>query len=174
MVKVIPLADVNAHQNALALEPVHVSPFSLTALNGTTRCRSMLGQMHPLVVFQLTVPSAILAWRPQWLRALAHRARPERYTAQVAQYATIVEGSRSYPSGHASIAFAAATVAASILQRRGELRQHRVETLLLFSAAAATSVLRVTSHRHFPTDVVGGAVIGSAFGWFVPQLHGQH
>jgi hypothetical protein len=118
--------------------------------------------------------AAVDGFATQWLKVLVRRPRPERYTAQGAQFAGIVEDSRAFPSGHTSFAFAAAVAAASILQRRGELRQHRVETLLLFSGAVATSILRVTSHRHFPTDVVGGAVLGSAIGWIVPQLHGHY
>jgi membrane-associated phospholipid phosphatase len=106
----------------------------------------------------------------QWLKVAVHRARPERYTAQGATY-TAIEDSRSFPSGHASFAFAAASAAASILYRRGELHRHKLETTLLFAAAATTSVLRVSAHRHFPTDVLAGAVLGSAVGWVVPQLH---
>ncbi len=106
----------------------------------------------------------------QWLKVAVHRARPERYTAQGATF-TAIEDSRSFPSGHASFAFAAASAAASILHRRGELHRHKLETALLFPAAATTSVLRGSAHRHSPTDVVAGAALGSAVGWFVPQLH---
>ena len=106
----------------------------------------------------------------QWLKVAVHRARPERYTAQGATF-TSIEDSRSFPSGHASFAFAAAAAAASILQRRGELKSHKIETVLLFAAAATTSVLRVSAHRHFPTDVIAGAALGSTVGWFIPQLH---
>lgn len=106
----------------------------------------------------------------QWLKVAVHRARPERYTASGATF-TSIEDSRSFPSGHASFAFAAASAAASILHRRGELHKHKIETVLLFAAAATTSVLRVSAHRHFPTDVMAGAVLGTAVGWVVPRLH---
>jgi membrane-associated phospholipid phosphatase len=106
----------------------------------------------------------------QWIKVAVHRARPERYTAQGGTF-TSVEDSRSFPSGHASFAFAAASAAASILHRRGELHNHKVETALLFAAATTTAVLRVSAHRHFPTDVIAGAALGTAVGWLVPQLH---
>ena len=106
----------------------------------------------------------------QWLKVIVHRARPERYTTQGATF-TSIEDSRSFPSGHSSFAFTAASAAASILHRRGVLHSHKLETTLLFAAAATTSVLRVSAHRHFPTDVVAGAILGSAVGWLVPQLH---
>ncbi|MFI5279319.1 MAG: phosphatase PAP2 family protein [Gemmatimonadales bacterium] len=106
----------------------------------------------------------------QWLKVIVHRARPERYTAQGGTF-TSIEDSRSFPSGHASFAFAAASAAASILHRRGVLHRHKFETALLYAAATTTAVLRVSSHRHFPTDVIAGAVLGSTVGWLVPHLH---
>jgi len=109
----------------------------------------------------------------QWLKVAVHRARPERYTPQGSQF-TAVEDSRSFPSGHASFAFAAAAAAASILHRRGELHRHKVETILLFAGAAVTSALRVAARQHFPTDVLAGAVLGTAIGWTVPMLHPVH
>jgi membrane-associated phospholipid phosphatase len=109
----------------------------------------------------------------QWLKVAVHRARPVCYTAAGAS-CTAIEDSRSFPSGHASFAFAAAAAAASMLQRRGELHRYRIETVALFAAAATTSVLRVSAHRHFPTDVVAGAALGAAIGWAIPQLHAIH
>jgi membrane-associated phospholipid phosphatase len=106
----------------------------------------------------------------QWAKVLFHRARPPLYTSSAAQFQGADEG-RSFPSGHASFSFAAAAAAASILERRHELGSHKAEVALLFAAATTTSVLRVAAHRHFPTDVVAGAVLGSAIGWVVPRLH---
>jgi len=31
--------------------------------------------------------------------------------------------------------------------------------------------LRVASAQHFPSDVVGGAVLGAGLGWLVPTVH---
>lgn len=105
-----------------------------------------------------------------WLKVAVHRPRPERYTAQGAQDTT-VDDSRSFPSGHASFAFAAAAAAASILQRRGVLARHKTETAILFLLAATTAALRVDAHRHFPSDIVAGAALGATVGWLVPQWH---
>ncbi len=109
----------------------------------------------------------------QWAKVLFHRARPVLYTSAASQNPTVDAG-RSFPSGHASFAFASAAAAASILQRRHELGRHKVEVVLLFAGATATSVLRVAAHKHFPTDVVAGAVLGTAVGWVLPQLHHVH
>ena len=40
-----------------------------------------------------------------------------------------------------------------------------------YGLATAVSALRVASGKHWPTDVVAGAAVGSAIGWVVPFLH---
>jgi PAP2 superfamily protein len=106
----------------------------------------------------------------QWAKVLFHRARPVLYTSQASSSQTVDNG-RSFPSGHASFSFTAAAAAASILQRRHELKSHAPEVMALFAGAVATSVLRVSAHRHFPTDVAAGALLGTAIGWVIPQIH---
>jgi len=77
----------------------------------------------------------------------------------------------SFPSGHSSTAFAAAAAYLSVMQRRGIAGRQAQETALLFATATTTAVLRVVAKKHFPTDVVAGAVLGTAIGWMVPQMH---
>ena len=59
----------------------------------------------------------------------------------------------SFPSGHATTAFAAAAVMA-IFVPRGQIA--------FFIAALAISFSRVASGVHFPSDVLGGMVLGMA------------
>jgi membrane-associated phospholipid phosphatase len=80
----------------------------------------------------------------------------------------------SFPSGHASTSFAAAAAYWSIQQRHGQANRHVPQIIGLFTLASATAVLRVSAHKHFPTDAVAGAVIGTAVGWALPQLHRIH
>lgn len=105
-----------------------------------------------------------------WGKVLFHRARPVLYSPVSGQHQTVDAG-RSFPSGHSSFSFAAAAAAASILHRRGVLGKHKVPVILLFAGAATTAALRVAAHKHFPTDVVAGALLGTTVGWFVPRLH---
>ena len=106
----------------------------------------------------------------EWSKVLFQRPRPPRYGANAANYPDPEYG-RSFPSGHTSTTFAAAAAYASILQRRGEAGKHTAEIVALFGAAALTGVLRVSAHKHFPTDVIAGAALGTAIGWAVPRLH---
>ena len=106
----------------------------------------------------------------EWTKVLFQRPRPPRYTANAANYLDPDYG-KSFPSGHAAFSFAAASSYASILSQRGEAGRHKGEIVLLFTTAAATSILRVSAHKHFPTDVMAGAVLGTTVGWFVPRIH---
>ena len=77
---------------------------------------------------------------------------------------------RSFPSGHAAQAFAAAVFLGTVqhrLQPRGE------GWVWAGGLGAATTIgwLRGRAGAHFPTDVAAGAAIGALAGWLVPRLH---
>ena len=80
----------------------------------------------------------------------------------------------SFVSNHASVGFAVA-VSTYITSRR--LRTHVgdiVPTLVLIgglTAASFVSTSRVLAGRHFVTDSIAGAVIGSSVGVLIPALH---
>jgi membrane-associated phospholipid phosphatase len=111
----------------------------------------------------------VTAAATEWAKVLFHRSRPYLYLPGAA--ASSADDARSMPSSHSSVAFAAAAAYASILHRRGLASSHRAQIAVLFGAATLTSVLRVVAHRHFPTDVAAGAVLGFAIGWTLPALH---
>jgi len=71
----------------------------------------------------------------------------------------------AFPSGHASSAFAAATVLERHFGYRGSL-----PALIGASYVAAS---RLVDNRHFLSDVVFGAALGTASGWTVVGIHGR-
>ncbi len=79
----------------------------------------------------------------------------------------------SFPSGHTSVAFASATFTASVLTRTyswpGGVDAAVWTTTL--GAATLTAIGRVRAGKHFPTDVIVGALLGSAVGLLVPSCH---
>lgn len=80
-------------------------------------------------------------------------------------------GYRSFYSGHTSLAFAALSATSMTLRLRyGEKYWPWVITLLVGSSVA---IERVVAGRHFPTDVLVGAVMGTATGIVVPWLHAR-
>ena len=75
----------------------------------------------------------------------------------------------SFWSGHTSIAFSAAAAATQIARLRGR-SGWRWLAAATFGAAALTGYLRVAADRHWTTDVVTGAAMGTATGLVVPWL----
>lgn len=78
------------------------------------------------------------------LKAVVHEERPNG-------------GEHSFPSGHASISFSAATYL--------QLRYGSWYGIPAFLAAAFVGYSRVESDEHWTKDVLGGAAIGIASGW---------
>lgn len=115
----------------------------------------------------VTLTSAATAWG----KVLFHRPRPIRYATDLEGRPINPDDGLSFPSGHASVAAAAAVAFASIQHHRGSARNQRGAATVLISAATATAVLRVAARRHFPTDVAGGALLGGLIGWFVPAAY---
>ncbi len=60
----------------------------------------------------------------------------------------------SFPSGHTTVAFAAATVFAS------EYRNRPLIPIIAYSAATLIGASRITENKHWTTDVVVGAAVG--------------
>jgi undecaprenyl-diphosphatase len=81
-------------------------------------------------------------------------ARPRPYVAHPGDAHLFISPSPdpSFPSDHATAAFA---IAVAILLR------HRKAGLLALAMAVAVSVARVAVGTHYPSDVIGGAVVGA-------------
>jgi membrane-associated phospholipid phosphatase len=114
-----------------------------------------------------------LAWTfaaTDWIKVVVRRKRPVLYTAGATAAAGDPNSQRSFPSGHASVAFAAATT--YLMMARRERLPHRTRNAaLLYAGALGVSALRVSAGKHFPTDVLGGAVLGTGIGWLVAKVH---
>jgi membrane-associated phospholipid phosphatase len=101
--------------------------------------------------------------------------RPRPYVYQLG-----VEGSRvqsinaqsSFVSGHTSTVAAASFFMAKVYS---DFHPDSAWKPVIWTAAAiapaVTGYLRVRSGRHYPTDVLGGYVLGAAIGYLVPELH---
>ena len=106
----------------------------------------------------------------EWLKVLVRRKRPVLYTSDAALAAADRESQESLPSGHMSLAFAAATTYL-VISRREHLPHRTRNALLLYAGAVAVGALRVAAAQHFPSDVAAGAALGVGIGWLVPTIH---
>lgn len=75
----------------------------------------------------------------------------------------------SFFSGHTTLAFAVATSSGTIASMRGYRLAPAVWAAGM-SLAALSGYLRIAGDRHYLTDVLAAAAVGSAFGVGVPLL----
>lgn len=93
------------------------------------------------------------------LRLFIHRPRP--FVADPSIVPLISEASFSFPSGHAAFFFALSTVIYLHNKRLG---------IWFYVTSAVIGVARVAAGVHYPTDILGGAVLGIAVGLAAHQL----
>jgi membrane-associated phospholipid phosphatase len=83
------------------------------------------------------------------------------------------DANRSFFSGHASSSFAAAVAGSLLLSERGFPSWSRAAMWgTQFTLAGATANLRARAGKHYYSDIVVGAVVGTGVGIVVPVLHG--
>lgn len=110
--------------------------------------------------FGLVLASTLLAsWACSLLKGVVDRTRPA--TQGLWSALVDVPSSASFPSGHATTAFAAAVALGLLVPRL------RVIALVL---AAAVACSRVYLGVHFVGDVTAGALLGSFVAWSVVTL----
>lgn len=109
------------------------------------------------VLFVQGFAAAIISWLcSQALQLFVHRLRP--FISDQEVHALVEKTSYSFPSGHASFFFALSTVVYLHNKRVG---------ILFYVASAAIGLARVATGVHYPTDILGGAILGIAVGWLV-------
>jgi membrane-associated phospholipid phosphatase len=103
-------------------------------------------------------------------KIIVHRPLPRTYAGDSILIGK-PEGYRSFYSGHTSSVFAALSAAAMTIRLRyGEKTWPWVVTALV---GTSVGIERVADGRHFPSDVIVGAVMGTATGILVPSLHAR-
>jgi membrane-associated phospholipid phosphatase len=130
---------------------------------------SMLNDV--VVIYQATLIAATLSG----ISSLsAGRGRPYVYgTEAPVDVRSSTEGGLAFFSGHTSIAFALSTSTFWTLKRTHQSGALPWVALGVGSVAASSvAVGRVLGGRHFPTDVLAGAIVGAGIGTLIPMLHG--
>jgi len=100
------------------------------------------------------------------LKYLSGRERPNYIPPGAAQpsptwkgpFADLGSTNSAFPSGHTTVAFAAATVYAM------EYKKHIIFPIIAYSAASLIGLSRITENRHWISDVFAGAALGYVTG----------
>jgi len=109
-----------------------------------------------------------MAWTvgiTQVSKAVIGRKRPVLYTADAVAVADEAKSQRSMPSGHTSMAFALAT---SYWVNNPDVGVW--PKILAFAGATGVGVLRVAAAKHFPSDVLTGALLGTGTALLVHEI----
>ncbi|MEL7367740.1 MAG: phosphatase PAP2 family protein [Myxococcota bacterium] len=107
------------------------------------------------------------------LKMAVSRPRPLTYNPAFDKAERFSGAARlSFPSGHTSMSFASASVLSVMLAERFDTNPGAVTGISLAYALAATvAVCRMLAAKHFLTDVLVGAALGTALGLTIPLLH---
>jgi membrane-associated phospholipid phosphatase len=149
------------------------SDLALIAVVGGTALAGLSGLPAEQWKGNLVVFANTATWTyatAEWIKVLVRRERPVMYTADAAAAAGDRTSQMSLPSGHTALAFAAAT-SYFVMAGRQHLAHRNRNAALLYAGAVGVGSLRVIAGKHFPTDVIAGAALGSAIGWLVPTIH---
>jgi len=82
------------------------------------------------------------------------------------------DASRSFISGHTTMAFAATTAySVTFWQRHPDSPMRWVVASLGAALSLGVGILKIAAGYHFATDVLAGALVGAGIGALVPALH---
>lgn len=107
------------------------------------------------------------------IKVAVKRARPLTYNPTFSAEARFAGDARlSFPSGHSSMAFAAATtLALGLFDRHGGSAGAWTGAAVAYTAAASVASLRMAGGKHFLTDVLAGAAVGTLVAVVVTRAH---
>lgn len=133
--------------------PLVLFTFGLAYINEDCRMKLMALSAAKALVY-----TGILA---QGIKYMAHRSRPYENEGPYAWGGPSFESQHhSFVSGHSSTVFAMASVAASAYVDKPIVKW------IAYAIASGTAISRVYDHKHWASDVIGGAALGYAIGKF--------
>jgi undecaprenyl-diphosphatase len=101
--------------------------------------------------FAVTVANIVIF---RFIKTLTGRIRPENTDVKEERMRTRIDG-YSFPSGHATTSFGLAWVVFNCYP-------HVAVQTSVYVVAATIAFSRVVVREHYPLDVLGGAILGSA------------
>jgi membrane-associated phospholipid phosphatase len=175
----IDIAKVNAFDRLAVFSYSHaldisgdISQYATAAIPAMFAFLCRFDQSASIAVVYLETLSFAFAAK-NLLKYLVPRYRPFLYSPLPAGTGPAKsEYGDSFPSGHATIAFAAATFSVYTFDAYFPSSPYLLPVALAsYGLATLTATFRVVSGMHFLTDVLAGAALGTAVGYLVPLAH---
>lgn len=111
-------------------------------------------------------------------KILVQRKRPYLYNTSTISYTEKLDLSNennsyySFFSGHASAAFYSATFISKVYYDIfGADKWFYILSAFSYTTASSVAYFRVKAGEHYPSDVLIGALVGTATGYLMPQVH---
>lgn len=125
------------------------------------RYRARLRKNWEMVLIALAAGVVARFGVTELFRAFYDRPRPFEVLPDLHQLVSH-NGGGSFPSGHAAFFFALAAVVG---------RYYPKTSVLFYAAAFSLTVSRVVAGIHWPSDILGGAVVGIAVGLLTHSIY---
>jgi membrane-associated phospholipid phosphatase len=165
-----PLAADLSNLIGYGMTPIGVSALLLFASASTSPSRPNRGLDDMITMFEIVWATQLVT---QAVKISVARQRPyvHRRLEEDPNIALPLsqEDNLSFFSGHSSLTFSIAVGAGMLAHQRG----YRLEPVIWgtgLALAASTAYLRMAADRHYFTDVLTGAAIGSLGAIFIPRL----
>lgn len=161
-------ADVTSSVLAFAVAPLLAGGLDLLAAAHEGKLRRW--PVDGLLIIEAALIAADLN---QAVKYAVQRERPFVHVLPLAEKGSTANPSDnnvSFYSGHTTLAFSLAVAAGTIASLQG----YRLAPLVWaagLAVAGTVGYLRIAADRHYFTDVLTGALVGSAVGVAVPYLH---
>jgi membrane-associated phospholipid phosphatase len=161
-------AQANTISNLTGYVLAPLSAVGLTALASDRSWRRRYDDVIPVVQSAL-----VISLLDHVTKVAVARQRPYAHFAPPGTLVPSVDDNVSFFSGHTSLTFSLAVSAGVVTSRRG----YKLAPVVWASGlalAATTGYLRIAADRHYVTDVLAGAAMGSLAGWAWPTLVHPH
>ena len=149
--EVNPRYPTNTYYKALSAtaKPVAIAiPFCMLAVSIINDNKK--GEMN---AYETAAGIVIAAAGTEALKILVKRPRP--YVTYTDIYPDVIDDGNAFPSGHTSVAFAAAT-SLTLISKKWYV------AVPAFAWASGVGYSRIYLGQHYPSDVAAGAIVGAA------------
>jgi membrane-associated phospholipid phosphatase len=159
-------SESKAHLSDILLYSCIASPLILLLTQDVQRDAGIIYSMYgEALLFGLSLPLIT--------KGSISRFRPYVYNPDISETIKLTSDARkSFFSGHSSLAFTSMIFFATVFSRyHADAQAKNYVWGGAFLLASAVGYLRIASGSHYPSDVLIGAIAGSAAGYLIPKIH---